>query len=279
MQRSAAILAILLQTVCLPAADRVAGQIQRYQETASSVRATLAGLMAELEQIPAFSKVDGPLIVSHQEDVARAWSAAAAALEQGDEKAAAALARRAQEIAGPRDRWQERLRWRALQAQRGEYLPATAEVFFMLATDRKAEDVKELEAFLEAKKRRSEAYGRLAEATTPTADPPTLFKLQDEVFAADVEVGVADMKYAWARADWDFRTWVATDPAITSPELTEAKGRLTAWRRQREHTYRESRGQQHALEQLDRESAALTAARESAYRAAKVARQPSQTSK
>ena len=51
---------------------------------------------------------------------------------------------------------------------------------------------------MEAKKRRSETYGRLAEATLPTADPQTLFQLQDEVFAADVEVGVADMRLPWA---------------------------------------------------------------------------------
>ena len=127
---------------------------------------------------------------------------------------------------------------------------------------------------MEAKKRRSEAYGRLAEATTPTAHPQMLFKLQDEVFAADVEVGVADMRLPWAHEDWMFRKFLATDPTITSPELTAAQQRLAEWRRQREQTYRQSRSQQHALEQLEREGAALVAARENAYRAAKARREP-----
>ena len=56
-----------------------------------------------------------------------------------------------------------------------------------------------------------------------------------------------------------------------SPILTAAKERLAKWRRQREETYRQSRNQQHALEQLDREAAALVAAREKAYQAAKAA--------
>lgn len=232
------------------------------------------GLMTELEQLPAFIKLDGPIITRHFEDIARTWDEAAAALEKGDETAAAALAMRAEELTSKRDRWQERLRWRAMQSQ-NEYLPATAEIFFLLAPERNGGVLKEVEAFLEAKKQRSEAYGRLAEATTPTAARETLLKLQDEVFALDVEVGVADMKYTWAREDCDFRTWVATDSSVASPELTAAKERLAKWRHQREQTYRQSRSQQHALEQLDRESANLMAAREKAYRRAKAAQKPS----
>jgi hypothetical protein len=284
MNRQAAIAGLLLAAWCfLPAqaaapAEQFAGQIQRYRESASAARDALASLMSELKQAPAFSKVDGPLITAHLEDVAGAWTEVAAALEKGDETKAAALAQRAQKLAGPRDRWQERVRWRLRQAQLGEYMPATAEVFFTVASDRREEDVQELEALMEAKKRRSEAYGRLAEATTPSADSKTLFKLQDEVFAADVEVGVADMRLPWANEDWGFRTFLATDPTITSPELTAAKQRLAEWRHQREETYRQSRSQQHALEQLDREAAALVAARESAYRAAKAAREPAKKS-
>jgi hypothetical protein len=281
MRRKAAITSLLVGTICLlpvwadQPAERLAGQIQRCRESEASARDALANLMVELKQIPVFSKVDGPVITTHLENIARTWADAAAALEKGDETAGTNLARRAQEILGHRDRWQERLRWRSRQAQQNEYMPATAEVFITVASDRREEDVKDLEALMEAKKRRSEAYGRLAEATTPAADPKILFKLQDEVFATDVEVGVAEMRLPWAHEDWMFRTFLATDPTITSPELTAAKQRLTDWRRQREETYRQSRSQQHALEQLDREAAALVAARQSAYQAAKAAREQS----
>lgn len=266
-------MALVLGTACLAKthaspADQFAGEIRRYKESAAAARETLAARLGELNEIPAFKKLDGPLITKHLEEVARAWAEAASALEEGKETAAAALARRAEELAGPRGRWEERLGWRRLQAQH-EYLPATPEVFFMLATERHADLAKEVGAFLEAKKRRSEAYGRLAEATTPAADSKTLFQLQDDVFALDVEVGVAEMKYNGAREDWDFRTWVATNPKVTSPELTAAQERLTECRHQREQTYRQSRNQQRALERLDREREALLKARENAYRAAK----------
>jgi hypothetical protein len=279
MHRRAIILGLWLGTTGLwaaaadPPAVRFAGDIARYKESAASAHDALTALMTELKQFPVFVKTDGPLFTAWSEEVARTWTEAAAALEKGDESAANALVRRAGHLAGQRDRWQERLRWRAQQAQQGEYLPASAEVFAILAADRKAEDLKECEAFLEAKKRRSEAHGRLAEATVPGADSKTLFKLQDGVFAADVEVGVAEMKYNWSRADWEYRTWVGRDPTITSPELTAAKERLAEWRRQREEIYRQSRSRQHALEQLDRDGNGLLTARDSAYRTAKAAQE------
>jgi hypothetical protein len=283
LRQRVAILGLLLGVMCVrPAlaalpANRLADEIRKYKDTAAAVRHALAGLMVELEQAPVFTKLDGPLITKHMEEVAQGWTEAAAALEKGDETSAAALARRAEEMAGQRDRWQERLRWRRLQSQY-EYLPATAEIYFLLAPERNGDVAKEVEAFLEAKKQRSEAYGRLAEETTPTADRKTLFRLQDEAFAFDVEVWVADMKYAWAREDWDFRTWVATDPRVASPELAATKEHLAEWRRQREAAYRQSRSRQHVVEQLDREHDNLISARERAYRTAKAARGSSRNS-
>lgn len=254
-----------------PADGRFAGQIDRCRQSAAQARESLASLIAESRQIPVFSKVDGPLITAHMEEAARIWTEAAAAFETGGEAAGTALMLKAQQWAGPRERWQERLRWRTRQAQRGEYMPATAEVFLSVAADRSQEDVKELEALMEAKKRRSEAYGRLAEATTPAAEAQALFALQDAVFAADVQVGVAEMKLPWANEDWGYRKFLATDPEVASPELTAARERLAEWRRQREEAYRQSRQAQHAFEILERDATARVA-RESAYRAAKTAR-------
>lgn len=256
-----------------PAGERFAYRIRQYKEAEGIARETLGRLMNELEQLPAFLKIDGALMTKHLEEVGRTWAEAAAALEKGDETGATALAKRAEEMIGQRDRWQERLRWRSQQAQ-NEYLPATAEIYFMLAPERNGDLQKEVEAFLETKKQRSEAYGRLAEATTPSAERQTLLKLQDEVFALDVEVGVADMKYSWAREDWDFHTWVATDTNVVSGELIAAKERLAQWRQQAEETYRQSRRQQHALDRLNGEREILLGAREKAYRAAKAAQKP-----
>ncbi len=254
-------------------ADRFAGTIQKYRETAAAVRESLARLTAELNQIPVFSKLDGPLMAAHLEAVAQTWADAAAAFEKGEATAGTNLALRAQQLAGQRDRWQERIRWRSRQAQQNEYMPASAEVFTTWAKDRIEPDTRELAALMEAKKRRSEAYGRLAEASTATADARTLHQLQDEMFALDIEVGVAEMRLPWAHEDWMFRKFLATDPMVTSPELAAAQQRLAGWRRQREEAYQQSRRQHYALERLDRESKTLLAARENAYRSAKAARE------
>ena len=279
MQRKATLKGLVLGLLCvLPAwadspADRFAGKIEQYREAAAAVRESLAHLMAELNQVPVFGKVDGPMMTAHLEAVAQTWTDAAAALEKGEETAGTNLAQRARQLDGQRERWQERVQRRARQAQQNEYMPASAEVFSTWAADRTEPDVQDLAALMEAKKRRSEACGRLAEATTPTAAAKTLYQLQDEVFAAEVEVGVAEMRLPWAHEDWMFRKFVATDPTITSPELDAARQRLAEWRRQREETYRQSRRQQYGFEQLDRESKALLVARETSYLAAKAARE------
>ena len=279
MRRKVIIAGLFVSVACfLPVradapADRFEGQIHHCRESAAATRDSLASLMAELRQIPVFVKVDGPLMTTHLEAVAQVWTDAAAALEKGDATAGTNLAQRAQQLVGARDRWQERLRYRSRQAQQNEYMPACAEVFITVGADRHEEDLQELKALMEAKKCRSEAYGRLAEATTPNAEAKILFELQDEVFAADVEVGVAEMRLPWSHEDWMFRAYVATDPTITSPEYAAARQRLLEWRRQREETYRQSRRQQYAVEKLDRESKALVTARENAYRAAMAARE------
>jgi hypothetical protein len=249
-------------------AEKFAGQIQAYTDAAGSADDALASMLALAREMPTFTKGDVPLIKAYMEQTAAAWSGAAKTLAGGDEAGAAALVKRAQELDAKREIWNRRLGWRRGQAQI-EYLPASEQSYDWLVGDRTADEVREIDAFIEAKKRRSEAYGRLADAATPAADPQALNRLQDEVFAADVEVQVADMKMNWAREDRDARRWVMTDPSVTSPELTEAKRRLADWRRQYEQTYRQSREVGHALEVQKRQYKELSAAPAEAYKAAK----------
>ena len=254
-------------------AQRFSAQAQTYKEASANIQNELAALLNSAGQIAGFTKRDVPLITKHMNDLAGAWTAAAAALEKGDEAGAAAMVKQAQELEVKRDRWAQRLAVRRLQAQADEYLPATEESFACLTEWAPTElDVQPAVAFIEAKKRRSEAYGRLADATTPTADQPTLYRLQDEVFAADVEVQVADMKLGWSREDLSARVYVLTDPSLSSPELIEAKARIAEWRRQREELLRQSRKIAHLLELQPREYTALVEARDKAYQSAKAAK-------
>ena len=150
MNRKAAITGWFLSAACLllaradGPADRFAGEIHRCRESAAAARESLANLMGELRQIPVFTKVDGPLLTAHLEAVAQAWTDAAAALEKGDETVGTNLVQRAQQLAGQRDRWQERLRFRSRQAQQNEYMPACAEVFITTAADRREEECRAL---------------------------------------------------------------------------------------------------------------------------------------
>ncbi len=107
---------VLRSAQSAPPAERFAHRIATYKESEAIARDTLGRLMVELEQFPAFVKIDGPVITRHLQEVARTWAEAAAALEKGNETAAAALAQRAEETAGERERWQERLRWRGMQS-------------------------------------------------------------------------------------------------------------------------------------------------------------------
>lgn len=251
--------------------EKFAGQIRAYTDAAASARDALATWEATAQEMPEFTKRDMALITSYMEKVVAAWTRAADALKNGDEKGGDALAKRAREMDNKRDIFNARLNWRRGQAMR-EYLPASEESFNVLVGDRKPDEIKEIEAFIETKKLRSEAYGRLADAAAPGADERALAALQDEVSAADVEVQVATMKLDWAGEDRNVRLWVAPDATVTSPEYTAAKQRLQEWRRKYERTYRQNRGIEHALEAQKRQYKELFEARSEAYKAAKAAR-------
>jgi hypothetical protein len=254
-------------------ASRFAAQIQTYQDSAANMKNELAVLVnTAAGPISAFTKGDVLLLTKYMNELIDSWNAAAAALEKGDEAAAAPLVMRARELESGRYRWAQRFEARRLQAQVGEYLPACEDSYDWLAGlegGRQPVEVQDITALMEAKKLRSEAYGRLADATTPTADAQTIYKCQDDVFAADVEVQVADKKMAWAIQDLVNRKWVMLDATVSSPDLTAAQEGLAKWRQEYEATYRRSRMEAQALVVQDRHYLELVDAVKKAYQAAK----------
>ncbi len=251
-----------------PAAEKFAPQIKAYTDAANSEKEVLAQMQGLAQDISDFAKEDIKLMTAYMEEAAARWSSAAAALQKGDEAAATSFAKQAQAMDKNRDIWNQRISWRRGQAQR-EYLPASEQTFALLVGDRKENEIKELEAFMEAKKQRSEAYGRLADAAKPGADPQQLARMQDEIYSLDVEVQVADLKRIWADQDRMYRLYVATDVKISSPALSAANQNLADWRQKYEETYRQLREREHALELLKRRDNAISEARTTAYRQAK----------
>ena len=254
-------------------ANPFADQIQNHKDMAAVVLNELTTLGDTSLQLPGYTERDMLLITPALNEVADTYVKAAAALDKGDEAGAKALAKRVGELYANHERWGQRLECRRRQSQVGEYLPATEDSFDWLSQWAPTEfDVQPIVAFMEAKKRRCEANGRLADAMTPTADPQLLLKLQDEVFATETEVQVADMKVGWSREDLEARVYVLPDHTVASPDLTAAKERLVELRRQREDLLRQSRTITHSMEQQPRQYAAIIDARNKAYRVAKAAK-------
>jgi len=251
-------------------AEKFANQIKNYTDSANFEKEILGQIFAQAQDIADLAKPDVKLVTAYMEEAASTWTNAAAALEKGDEPAATALAKKARELDKNRDVWNQRLSWRRAQLQR-EYLPASEEIFIMLVGDRKPDEISEIETFLETKKRRSEAYGRLADAALPGVDPQQLTPLRDEVYRLDVEVQIADLKRVWAEQDRMYRLYVATNPKISSPTLTAANQRLADWRQKYEETYRQLREKEHALEAHKRQETEVSEARNIAYKEAKAA--------
>lgn len=253
-----------------PPASPFAGQIQGHKDTAAWVRNELTSLGDTALQLPGYTEQDMLLITPALNEVADTFAKAAAALEKGDEPGAAALAKHAGELYANHERWGQRLEYRRRQSQVGEYLPASEDSFDWLTQwTPPGFDGQPAAAFMEAKKRRCEANGRVADALTPTADPDLIAKLQDEVFVAETEVQVAEMKVNWDREDLNAHAYVMPDHSVSSPDLTAAKERIAAWRQQREQLLRQNRKVMQAMEQQPRQYNALIEARNKAYQEAK----------
>jgi hypothetical protein len=132
-----------------PVADKFAPQIKAYTDSANSEKEILGQILAPAQDIAEFAKDDFKLITAYMDHTAGLWTSAAAALQKGDEPAATAFAKQAEQLDKKRDIWNERLSWRRGQAQR-EYLPASEQSFAVLVGDRNDNEIKEIEDFMEA---------------------------------------------------------------------------------------------------------------------------------
>jgi hypothetical protein len=241
-----------------PPAERFAGQIKECKDSLAWLKEYTAGQTDRAEQAPSFARVDLPVLNAQIEQETTAWANAMAAWEKGDEQTARKLVDEAREIGGRRSTLDHRLDLRHAQ---GNETPSEDGYEAFNWRPRLG-----VAGIMEAKKRVSEAYGKLAEATVPGADAQLIVKLEEEVSAARLEVDVAEMKANWMQED---QSWAMRD-AVSSPGLTAAQQKLNEYRKEREATYRKIRQAQRELERYDRQNGALLTERD---RQAELARQ------
>jgi len=232
--------------------DKFAGPIKEYLDSAAARQSDLGDMLGLAQQMPGFTKGDIALITAYMQEEIDAWKSAASALQKGDQHTADGFVRHAQDMQGWNGLWNERLYARQRQSQQNEH-PASYEwEFDAMVEDHQHVDIKEIAALMEAKKRLSEAYGRLADATIPKVETQTLFKLKDQIWDVETEMEVANMKLIWARDDRPGWTTNVIAPSNITPELQLAKQRVAEWRQQYEQSYRQKRASELAMEKQRR---------------------------
>jgi hypothetical protein len=114
--------------------------------------------------------------------------------------------------------WRERItEWRKRQAD-----AAPSEPWFQEQCRWHQGAMPELLALAEARKTAADAWGRVAQAVQPDADPAALNALKEAAFTADAEREIADLRYTWAHQ----RDLVWQDKKIQSEELTRRLAEL-----------------------------------------------------
>lgn len=78
------------------------------------------------------------------------------------------------------------------------------------------EAMAELNAWVIARQAAADAWGTLAEATVPDADPHRIDELKEQAFAADARAEIAEWQAAWSRS----REEILYDKTLSSAELT-----------------------------------------------------------
>jgi hypothetical protein len=205
---------------------------------------TFAGVA---QQAPGYERIDHDFIYQGAQKEIDLWNAAAAAWAKSNDAVGSAKEQEAFALGGKdHDAWQQRLNWRIRQHNESPSEDSFEQVSGW--TPRHG-----LALSMEAQKKVVAACARVAEAIVPGVDPETIHKLEDAVFAAQLEVEVANMHATWEAED---NSWAMRD-AVSSPALTAAQQTLNEHRKQREILFRAYRMEQHEVEKFDRANAGL----------------------
>jgi hypothetical protein len=218
---------LLLPSLCAaastPAVDEAA--LARYaalardeRDTARRIRDADAELGVDFFKYGGFIKDDLIHTKESAEAEALLHEKVAAAYDHADVAQAQALRKDLDAAGRARLIWRERVtEWRRRQAE-----AAPSEPWFQEQGHWLRGAMPELLALAEARKAAADAWGRVAEAVQPGADPAALQAIKEQAFTADAEREIADLRYTWAHQ----RELVWQDKKIQSDELNRRLSQL-----------------------------------------------------
>ena len=274
-RRDLAILTLLLSSLCAatPAVDeatlaRYAAAARDERDVARRIRDDDGQLAADFFKYGGFVKDDLIHTKESAEAEAIVHEKIAAAYDHADTATVQSLRKDLDAAGRARLIWRERVtEWRRRQAE-----AAPSEHWFQEQGHWLRGAMPELLALAEARKTAADAWGKVADAVQPGADPAALQALKEQAFTADAQREIADLRYNWAHQ----RELVWQDKKIQSEELDRRlaelqklqEDRLTLRRAEIEHA-RKVRQADDAIRAADEQfrKAYETAQQEAAQRA------------
>lgn len=178
-----------------PPAERFADNIRSARTLAKSLNDEYSQMAGDLQPYLAYAGDDLAKTKEVYASLTSDLENAAAKWEQGDDVAATALFKKAQQGLAPRDVWRTRLtQWRRPQAE----LAPTEDWCRQNEAGARPAALPDFRRLVAAKKAAAEACGAVADATVPGADPVALNELKEKAYAARVESEIANWEYHWA---------------------------------------------------------------------------------
>jgi hypothetical protein len=197
---------------------RYAALARDERDTARRIRDADAELAVDFFRYGGFIKDDLVHTKESAEAEAVLHEKVAAAYDHADVNQVQALRKDVDAANRARLIWRERVtEWRKRQGD-----AAPSEQWFQEQCRWHQGAMPELLALAEARKTAADAWGRVAQALQPGADPAALNALKEAAFTADAEREIADLRYTWAHE----RDLVWQDKKIQSPELTQRLSQL-----------------------------------------------------
>lgn len=255
-----------------PQKGRYAQQAKEDRARATNLRNSFEELAASCSRYGGFMKDDLVLAKPAWEKAAALLEKAAEAFDRDDENEGWRLRKEHDQQERAIEVWRQRLwEWRRRQAE-----SAPEEKWFRDESRWLAAGARpELMEWVRARRALSQAWGALAEATTPGADEEMIRQLKEKAFAAEGESEIARLRFDWARG----REQIWSDKKVSSEQLTRKLEALRAAQEERIRLRRADIERDRQMREVERRIAAAEKEFREAFEAAREARNKAEAGK
>ncbi len=230
--------------------DRDKQSAQEERDTAARFRDLEGGLATDTMRYGPFVKADLVESKKAAEVLAVIHEKIADELIAGDARELKHLREIEPAAVRVKDLWHERIsEWRKRQAE-----AAPDEQWFQEQIHWQRGWLTELLAYCEARKAASEAWGKVADAVTPDADPYTLIALKDQAYTLDAEREIAESRFNFAyqrEVTWNDKKLNTEELRSSLAALQKAQEARLAFRREEIDRARHARELDRAIHQAD----------------------------